>query len=114
MDINNILDQFADDVTEINISCKNIKGQLNFKRFTKLIQLICTNNEITSLDNLPNSLTGLDCSNNLITSLDNLSDSLMRLYCSSNKIKSLENLPNSLTKLDCSDNKITCLNNLRS
>jgi hypothetical protein len=48
----NILDEFADDVTEINISHKNIKGPLDFKRFTKLIKLDCNCNKITSLDNL--------------------------------------------------------------
>ncbi len=56
MDINNILDQFADDVTEINITTKNIKGTLDFARFTKLIKLNCSCNKITSLINLPNSL----------------------------------------------------------
>jgi hypothetical protein len=50
--MNNILDKFADDVTEINISHKEIKGILNFSRFTKLIKLKCYNNRITSLENL--------------------------------------------------------------
>jgi Leucine-rich repeat (LRR) protein len=47
-----ILNQFADDVTEIDISHNNIEGILDFKRFTKLIKLDCSDNEITSLDNL--------------------------------------------------------------
>ena len=48
----NILDEFADDVTKINISHKNIKGPLDFKRFTKLTKLDCKYNQITRLDNL--------------------------------------------------------------
>ncbi len=68
----NILDQFSDDVTEINISYKNIEGSLDFTRFTKLIKLNCINNKITSLNNLPNSLIELYCIDNQITSLDNL------------------------------------------
>ncbi len=52
----NILNEFADDVTEIDISNKNIKGPLNFTRFTKLTKLYCQYNKISSLDNLPNSL----------------------------------------------------------
>ncbi len=101
MDINNILDQFADDVTEINIKNKSIKGILDFTRFTKLTELDCSYNEITSLYNLPNSLIKLNCSFNDITSLDNLPNSLIELYCDNNKITNLDNLPNSLTKLDC-------------
>ncbi len=46
----NILDQFADNVTEIYISYKQIEGPLDFKRFTKLTKLYCNNNKITSLD----------------------------------------------------------------
>ncbi len=87
----NILDQFADDVTEININCKNIVGALNFERFTKLIILECNDNEITSLDNLPNSLIQLNCHNNKITSLNNLPNSLIELFCD-NTIKDYDKL----------------------
>ncbi len=79
----NILNKFADDVTEIDISNKNIKGQLDFARFTKLTKLSCNHTKITSLNNLPNSLIELNCCRNKITSLDNL--------------------PNLLTDLDCDD-----------
>ncbi len=72
MNINNILDQFADDVTEIDISYKQIEGPLDFERFTKLQKLECNNNKISSLDNLSNSLIELYCGYNKITSLDNL------------------------------------------
>ncbi len=81
MDINNILDQFADDVTEINIRYKQIDGILDFSRFTKLIKLHCGSNKITCLNNLPNSLTELYCGDNKITSLDNLPNSLIELIC---------------------------------
>ncbi len=70
--MNNILDEFADDVTVIIIRHKQIEGLLDFKRFTKLTKLNCCYNKITSLDNLPNSLTILYCGNNQITSLENL------------------------------------------
>ncbi len=102
----NILDEFADDVTEINISNKKIVGILDFRipfslekvsvpketRFTKLIELSCNNNEITCLDNLPNSLSKLYCSYNKISSLNILPSSLIVLYCDNNKINSLDNL----------------------
>ncbi len=98
-----ILDQFADDVTEINISYKNIEGILDFKRFTKLTKLVCNYNEITSLNNLSNSLITLNCSCNKIVSLDNLVSEIT---------KGTE--AKSLIKLDCRYNKITSLDNLRS
>ena len=61
----NILDEFADDVTEIDISHKNIEGILDFKRFTKLTKLNCSYNQISSLDNLTNSLIELHCDYNV-------------------------------------------------
>jgi len=123
----NILNQFADDVTEIDISSKNIEGILDFKRFTKLTKLNCCNNKITSLDNLrskgteafssekdiPNSLIELKCGYNKITSLDNIcSTCIIKLECEYNKITSLDNLPNSLIQLICNNNQITSLDNL--
>ncbi len=105
MNINNILDQFADDVTEIDINHKSIDDVLDFRipfslekvsvpketRFTKLIELSCNNNEITCLDNLPNSLSKLYCSYNKISSLDNLPDSLIQLDCDE-KVKNYDKL----------------------
>ncbi len=52
-----ILNKFSDDVTEIDISHKNIIGSPDFSRFTKLKKLNCNFNEITSLDNLPRTLS---------------------------------------------------------
>ena len=54
----NILDEFTDDIIEIDISNKNIEGILDFTRFTKLY---CQYNKITSLNNLPNSVIDLKC-----------------------------------------------------
>jgi len=48
----NILDEFTDDIIEIDISNKNIEGILDFTRFTKLTKLYCQYNKISSLDNL--------------------------------------------------------------
>jgi hypothetical protein len=74
--------------------------------------LDCSNNNITSLDNLPEKLEYLDCSYNNITSLDNLSTLLEKLICSNNKICFLDKLPENLDYLDCTDNNIVELNNL--
>ena len=103
----NILNTFPDDIIEININSKNISGSLDFSKFTKLQKLNCSYNQITSLNNLPQSLITLNCSNNQITSLNNLPCSLIRLCCYCNKITSLDNLPESLQELYCSNKQIT-------
>ncbi len=106
----NILDQFADDVTEIDIIFKNIKGILDFKRFTKLVKLNCTSNKITSLDNLPNSLIELNCYYNEITSLNNLVFEITKGTETFSKEKCIFK-PNLLSKLKC-DNTVKDYNKL--
>jgi len=61
--------------------------------------LSCYNNQITSLDNLPQTLTYLSCYNNQITNLDNLPPTLQRLECTKNPLTytfepTLENIRN--------------------
>ncbi len=87
----NILNEFDDDVTEIDIHYQNVSGDLDFSRFTKLIKLNCGNNKITSINNLSNSLIELNCIYNQITSLDNLPNSLTKFYCD-NTVKNYNEL----------------------
>jgi hypothetical protein len=74
----------------------------------------CSNNELTTMNNLPKFLTMLNCSYNYIISFGKLSlnDKLKRLNCSFNKINYLDNLPDGLEYLDCSYNPIINLENL--
>ena len=72
-----------------------------------VFSLICSNNFITSVNNLPSSLKKLNCAVNCIDSLDYLPMGLEYLYCVDNNITNLNNLPATLIILDCSDNKIT-------
>ncbi len=94
-----ILSTFSDDVLEIDISKKDIVGALDFDRFTNLIKLNCKDNQITELNNLPDSLQILICFKNNITKLDNLPKNLIKLDCGDNQISSLDNLPKTLQKL---------------
>ena len=48
----------------------------------KLENLNCSGNNITQIDNLPESLKVLNCSNNKIIQLDNLPAKIEILYCS--------------------------------
>ena len=74
-------------ITELNISKRGLT-QLppDIDKYANLKKLICSNNKLTSLDNLPPTLTYLDCCNNQITSLDNLPPTLEKLYCENNPL----------------------------
>ena len=50
----------------INIQNKNIKGLLDLKHCEYYKKIDCSNNEITKIINLPESLEYLDCSHNKI------------------------------------------------
>jgi hypothetical protein len=127
-----IINQYSNNITELNISAKKINGILDLSKFTKLnrlkcsynritlifglskklIELNCSDNMIIKLNNLPENLIKLNCSNNKISNLDNLPLGLLELDCAINQIMSLDLLPNSLTKLDCKYNQINQLDNL--
>jgi Leucine-rich repeat (LRR) protein len=56
---------------------------------------------MTSLPELPPSLTYLSCSGNDLTSLPSLPHGLEKLYCSNNPLESLPELPSTLSGLAC-------------
>ena len=81
MNINtiNLLNNYPFDIIKLDLSSKQINGILNLDKFCNLTELNCSYNQITNLDNLPNSLTELNCWGNKITNLDNLPKSLIML-----------------------------------
>lgn len=98
--------------TTITVANKNIKGKIIFTNFEELKKINCSNNNITDVDDLPNTIEELDCSYNDIEKLDNLPENLIKLYCHNNEIIELNNLPSKIKYLGCSDNKIKSLENL--
>ena len=112
----NILDNFLSNVEEIYINNKKVIGDLDFLRFTKLKKIYCSNNQITSLINLPKTLVQIICINNNINKLDITKEhnKLSVLYCDNNNIQYFDNLPNSLYSLSCSSNNVTTLDMLPS
>ena len=85
---------------------------LDVTQNTALEQLGCHINQLTSLDVTQNTaLTALDCSGNQLTSLDLTENTaLTTLSCRSNQITSLDVTQNTaLTALDCSGNQLTSL-----
>ena len=77
----------------------------------KLKRLICSNNELKELNNLPASLEELIVYGNILGKIDLSSTPALRiLNCSKNKLYVLENLPASLEELNVSCNRLDKLN----
>ena len=77
-----------------------------------LSQLVCNNNKLTSLPKLPDGLTLLDVRDNDISVMPVLPSFLTTLLISGNKIRVVENLPNTISRLNVSYNKIEYIRNL--
>ena len=92
----------------LDISNKDIEGILDLSKYGKLKKLYCSNNKITEIINIPNSLEYLNCSNNKITKLEN-NFNLMKINYKFNPLthltlrgklnKPVDNLPCSLIEL---------------
>ena len=100
------------------------------KKLPLLFTLYCANNQLKSLPQLPYTLRELDFSNNQVSSLGNLPNLnflscsgnqlrvlpelplLHTLHCANNQLKSLPQLPYTLSDLDCSNNQISSLEKL--
>jgi Leucine-rich repeat (LRR) protein len=76
--------------------------------------LSITGLNITSLPELPPTVTHLWCYHVPLTSLPTLPPSLITLDCTGTNITSLPELPSSLTHLYCIDTSLTCLPELPS
>ena len=99
-------------ITEIFANEKGISSLQGIEYFTKLTNLQCYTNQLTSLDVSKNTeLTALYCFNNQLTSLDvSKNTKLITLYCSSNQLTSLDVSKNTqLTHLHCNNNQLTSL-----
>ena len=120
-------------VTSLDVRNKNIADLTGIEGFTALITLLCSNNNLTSLDVsnnialtrlfcISNQLTSLDVSNNIaltdlrcidnqLTSLDvSVNPALTILFCGINQLTSLDVSQNTaLTQLKCIENQLTSL-----
>ncbi len=97
--------------TAITVNClnKNISDLSGIEYFDSLDSLICANNNISSLSNIPSAVTHLICFNNNLTDLQNIPSGVKWLDCKYNSITNLGTLPNPLIFLDCSYNQLVSL-----
>ena len=93
----------------LDISGRGLSGELLLPKELKIAILDCSGNQLTSLPELPESLTALSCWDNQLTSLPELPESLTALSCDNNQLTSLPELPESLTELYCRGNQLTSL-----
>ena len=109
-----ISDSQLEAVTTINVNDKKILNLKGIEYFTKITELNCSDNQLTSLDVSKNTaLKYLYCFNNKLTSLDvSKNTALFRLDCYNNQLTSLDISKNNtnLIYLYCHKNKLTSLN----
>ena len=94
------------DTIEIDVSGKGLTVLPDLTRFKQLTYLNCSDNKLTELPPLNNTLKVLVCSLNELTELPPLNNTLKVLECSLNQLTELPVLNNKLVKLYCSNNKI--------
>jgi len=98
-------------VTEVDISGQGLCSLPKWlAECYNIDYLICHNNNLTSLENLPSRLGKLDCRSNRLTKLPYpLPPNLKYLECGDNEITQIYDLPVGLEDLYCYRNKITNL-----
>lgn len=74
-----------------------------------IIGFNCNSNRLDVLPELPKGLKKIYCDYNDLEYLPKLPDGLFELSCATNKIKYLPELPNSLAMLFCDDNRLESL-----
>jgi Leucine-rich repeat (LRR) protein len=100
-------------VKKIEVKKSGIRSLDGISYFTRLTELDCSGNKLTSLSLSKNTrLTELDCSDNNLTGLNvSKNTKLEELDCSENQLRSLNVSSNTgLEELDCHSNRLTILN----
>jgi len=94
---NNILSIYSKNLTEI---------PEEFLPLDNIKELLCYNNKLSVLPELPDTLINLVCQHNNLRYLPELPPDLDMLFCYNNKLTEL-NLPSKLRVLDCANNNIS-------
>lgn len=102
--------QFFTDLDSLNIYNLNLSTLPELP--PSLTKLICESTSISNITKLPDGLTFLDCSDNNLSTLPELPSGLKYLDCSNNNISILPEFPEDLTKFYCTSNSIINLNEL--
>jgi len=98
-----------DEIEVIDVRNSFLTYLPSLTRFKNLIVLLCENNQLTFLPDLPENLVELRCSNNQLTFLPDLPENLVELWCSNNQLIFLPDFPVNLRHLSCPNNILTVL-----
>jgi len=97
---------------ELNCSCNQLK---ELPRYSDTVEILkCDTNKLKKLHNLNHNLKELFCDNNHLTELPEFNQNLEKLSCFNNYLTSIPVLNQKLQHLDCSCNRITKLPPLHS
>jgi Leucine-rich repeat (LRR) protein len=75
--------------TTLWLSGRGIKGSLAIPAELQVTSLVCRDNFVTDITELPNTLSSLDISDNRLTSLPPLPPNLSKLFATSNKLTTM-------------------------
>ncbi len=90
----------------LDVSSNSLNSLPQLNNLPQLNKVVCSNNVLTNIPILPNTLTELYCDFNSITSLPTLSQNLISLECNNNYLTYLPSLEN-LQYLVCSNNNLS-------
>ena len=113
----NFLDNLNPDIDDIIIR-EPLSGDLDFDvlkkcNFTNIVSLQFAPGRITSMKNIPPDITRIVCAENYLVELTDLPDSLIELDVRHNAIKNFDKkLPDTIKELNISENLFTSLENL--
>jgi len=99
----------------INVSKKNLTTLVGFDWGCDpawIVELDCSNNQLTDLEGCPPNVSVLHCWNNNLTTLKGCPESVVYLNCCYNKLTTLEYCPSKVSDLYCGSNMITTLKDL--
>ncbi len=102
-----------DNLISLFVGYRSISSLEGLQFFTKIEYLHCSNNNLTSLSNLPPNLKRIDCNDNKIDSLPKLPLSLKILNCYNTNIRKIK-VHDSLEELNCGGNPQLVLDTLPS
>lgn len=97
------------EINGLTLRCQNNNGNISTYSIKGITELWCSYNQLRTLPVLPNGLKVLVCGNNQLLALSELPETLRELHCENNQLQSLPTLPNGLKVLDCGINQLLAL-----
>ena len=104
-----LVESYPEYTREINLSHMGLYSIPSLKRFIRLTHLNISNNNLTTLPELPDCLMHLNCCENNITEIFVLPKSLVSLNCNNNLIVKIHMVPDTLETLECKYNHLRTL-----